>query len=118
MQAIVNIGGKQFKIAEGSRIKVPNMSEAVGDTVKFADILMLDDGQAVQIGSPTVKNVSVDAKILEHGRDRKVLIYKKKRRKGYQRKNGHRQGFTLIEIQSIGTAPVAKAKKTTVEEGK
>lgn len=115
MQAIVTINGKQFSVREGSRVKIPSLTSEVGAKVQFPDVLLYDDGKKVSVGNPTVNNVSVDATVLEHGRDRKILIYKKKRRKGYQRKNGHRQGYTLIEVNRITTKAAAKkkpAKKT------
>ena len=109
MQAIVTISGKQFSVTKGSRIKAPTQIEKVGKKLSFDTVLLVDDGKKISIGNPTVKNVSVTATVLEHGRDRKVLIYKKKRRKGYQRKNGHRQGFTLLEIDNIKKAATKKA---------
>ncbi len=110
MQAIVTISGKQYTITKGSRVKVPAQSSDIGKKVSFEDVLLIDDGKKVTVGKPTVKNAKVTATVLEHGRDRKILIYKKKRRKGYQRKNGHRQGYTLLEINTISAkAPAKKA---------
>lgn len=108
MQAIINISGKQFTVTKGSRVKVPVQSGDVGKKIKIEEVLLVDDGKKVTIGTPTVKNTTVTATVLEHGRDRKILIYKKKRRKGYQRKNGHRQGYTLLEINTIQTKAAAK----------
>lgn len=121
MYAIVNIAGKQYKVAEGDKLKVARLSSPVGDKVNFDNVLLTDDGKNIKIGQPVVKGAVVSAEILEHGRLRKILVYKKKRRKGYQRKNGHRQDFSSIKVNSIKiSTPVKKApakkapaKKTT-----
>jgi large subunit ribosomal protein L21 len=104
MYAIVNISGKQFKVEQGDRLQVTLLKDEVGKKVQFDQVLLTDDGKLVSVGKPVVKNVKVEATILENGRSRKILVYKKKRRKGYQRKNGHRQDFSLIEIKKIRTA--------------
>ena len=127
MYAIVEIAGKQYKVSEGAKLKVASLDKDTGGNVSFDKVLLTDNGKSVKVGTPTLKGVNINATILEHGREKKILIYKKKRRKGYQRKNGHRQGYTLIEITKIkattGTTKKAptKAKKETPEtmkEGK
>ncbi len=110
MYAIVNIYGHQYRVTEQERVKVSLLASRTGQKVTFDQVLLLDDGKTIKVGGPFVKNATVTANILEHGRDRKILIYKKKRRKGYQRKNGHRQDYTLIQIEKID---VATAKKAT-----
>jgi large subunit ribosomal protein L21 len=110
MYAIVNISGKQFKATEGARVRVPLQTGDAGAKVTFDNVLLLHDGSSTQIGTPTVTGVTVTATVVEHGREKKILIYKKKRRKGYQRKNGHRQWFTEVEIQKI-QATATKTKK-------
>ncbi len=107
MYAIVNISGHQYRVTENERLKVALLEAEAGNKVNFDQVLLLDDGKKINIGEPFVKNASVSAKVLEHGRNRKILVYKKKRRKGYQRKNGHRQDYTLIQIDTVGV------KKTT-----
>jgi large subunit ribosomal protein L21 len=102
MYAIVNIAGKQFKVAKDQYIYAPKMEGEIGAAVKFADVLLTDDGGKVSIGAPTVKGITVSGKILEHVKGNKVIVFKKKRRKGYQVKNGHRQQFTKVQIESIG----------------
>jgi len=110
MYVIVDIAGKQFKVSEGASLKVPSLHSEAGDKLEFNQVMLADDGKSVKIGNPLIKGASVSATVTEHGRDRKILIYKKKRRKGYQRKNGHRQGYTLIEINKISLkAPAKKA---------
>ena len=107
MYAIINISGKQYKVLEGSRIRVPKQNEEKGSTLIFKDISMISDGKNTQIGEPLLSGASVSATVLSHGRDKKILVYKKKRRKGYQRKNGHRQWYTELEFKKI-TAPKNK----------
>ena len=110
MYAIVNISGKQFKATEGARVRVPLQTGDAGAKVTFDNVLLLHNGSSTQIGTPTVTGATVTATVVEHGREKKILIYKKKRRKGYQRKNGHRQWFTEVEIQNI-QATATKTKK-------
>ena len=112
MYAIINISGKQFKTHVGSRIKVPRQLLEAGSKITFEDVLLFSDGKDTKIGNPNVKGVSVNAKILTHAREKKVLIYKKKRRKGYQRKNGHRQWYSEIEINDI---KVSSTKKSNIK---
>ena len=110
MYAIVNISGKQFKASEGARVRIPKQTGDAGATLTFNNVLLFHDGTNTQIGTPTVSGASVTATVVDHGRERKILIYKKKRRKGYQRKNGHRQWYTEIEIQKIKASAVKKSK--------
>jgi large subunit ribosomal protein L21 len=117
MYAIVSIAGKQFKVEQNKKVKVPLLPGAAGDTVKFDSVLLyVDDKEAVHIGTPNVSKVSVSATVVEHGRDKKVIVFKKKRRKGYQKKNGHRQDFTMLHIDAIGAVKAARAKKEAVSE--
>ena len=126
MYVIVNIAGKQYKVVEGDKLQVARLSSEVGDKVNFENVLLTDDGKNIKIGKPVVKGAVVSAEILEHGRLRKILVYKKKRRKGYQRKNGHRQDYSSIKVNSIKVstptkkAPAKKtvAAKTTKKESK
>ena len=119
MYAIVNISGKQYKAEKGAKLCVPKQHLDEGKTLVLEDVLMVHDGKSSKFGNPNVTGAKVTATILDHGRDRKILIYKKKRRKGYQRKNGHRQWYTNIEIQSIQmskTKSTPKQKKETKEK--
>lgn len=127
MFAIVNISGKQYRVEKGDQIKVALLETESGKKVKFENVLLTDDGKKVTIGNPVVSGATVSGTVINHGRDRKVIVFKKKRRKGYRRKNGHRQDFSLIQIDSISTsaskkkaAPkkVATKKKTTKAEKK
>ena len=121
MFAIVNIAGKQYRVAEGDQIKVASLSTKAGEKIKFDQVLLMNDGKNVRIGEPIVKDVSISGTVLDNGRERKVIVFKKKRRKGYRRKNGHRQSFSLIQIDKIKTsAPKKKAapKKKVVKPKK
>ena len=108
MYAIVNISGKQYKATEGARLRVPRQSGDSGAKLSFDDILLISNSDSTQVGKPNVSGAKVTATILNHGRERKILVYKKKRRKGYQRKNGHRQWYTEVEVQKI---QLSKTKK-------
>ena len=101
MYAIVDIAGKQFKVAKDQYIYAPKMEGEAGSNVSFEKVLLLDNNGSVEVGAPTVKGVKVSGKILEHVKGNKVIIFKKKRRKGYQKLNGHRQQFTQIRVKEI-----------------
>ncbi len=117
MYAIVEIAGKQFRVAKDMKIKVPLLDTEPGKSVDFDRVLLFEDDKGeVKLGKPVIGDTSVSARVIEHGRDPKVIVFKKKRRKGYQKKQGHRQNFSLIEITGIGAAK--KAKPTPREEQK
>ena len=116
MYAIVNISGKQFKATEGTHVRIPKQTGDAGAKLTFDNVLLFHDGTNTQIGTPTISGASVTATVVDHDRERKILIYKKKRRKGYQRKNGHRQWYTEIEIQKIKASTAKKAKASPKKE--
>ena len=101
MFAVVDILGQQFKVAENIKYYVPRLKEDIDSEVIFDSVLVLSNDKNVKIGSPSVKGAKVTAKVLEHIKDDKVIIFKKKRRKGYQKKQGHKQELTRIEITKI-----------------
>jgi len=101
MYAIVEIAGQQFKVEKERKVYVHRLDKNVGDVVEFERVLLVEDEGTVKIGTPEVKGAKVTAKVLEHVRGDKVIIFKKKRRKGYQKRSGHRQNFTQILIESI-----------------
>ena len=109
MYAIVTISGKQFKAEKGGKLCVPKQSLDEGKKLILDDVLMVHDGKTAKFGNPKLSGAKVTATVIDHGRERKILVYKKKRRKGYQRKNGHRHWYTNIEIQNI---QVSKSKST------
>ena len=118
MNAIVKISGKQFKVAKDTKLFVNRIDAKEGSKVSFDDVLLIDNGSKVIVGNPVVKDASVEAKVLKHLKDDKVIVFKKKRRKGYRVKNGHRQALTEIIIEKVTekTAKVKPAKKS--EESK
>jgi large subunit ribosomal protein L21 len=96
--AVVRSGGLQFRVAEGDTIRVPRVAADVGATVEITDVLALETDGELSVGRPLVDGAVVTAEVVRHGRGRKVLVFKKKRRKGYQRKKGHRQDFSELKI--------------------
>lgn len=101
MEAVINIAGFQFKVKENDKIYVPKLDVEVGKNIELKNVLMLIDGDKVQIGQPYIDKNSVIAKVLEHTKDDKVLVFKKKRRKDYKKLRGHRQQLTRILIEKI-----------------
>lgn len=109
MYAIVEIAGQQFKVAKDQKVFVHRLQEKEGSKVSFDNVLLMDDGK-ITIGAPAIKGAVVTATVLSHLKGDKVIVFKKKRRKGYRKKNGHRQSLTEIQIEGISTkAPVKKA---------
>lgn len=100
MYAIIATGGKQYKVAEGDIIKVEKLGIAAGETYTFDQVLAVNNG-SLSIGTPTVQGASVSATVLSEGKDRKIVVYKYKRKTGYHKKNGHRQQFTQLKIDTI-----------------
>ena len=113
MYAVIETGGKQYKVAVGDRLKVEKLAVAEGASVELGRVLMVAEGERVTLGSPTPA-AAVSATVLGHGRGDKIRVFKMKRRKNYRRTQGHRQSYTEIEITAIGEGkPVAKAKAKT-----
>ena len=102
MYAIVEIGGQQFKVEKDSELFVNKLDGEAGSKIKFDRVLLTEDNGKVAVGTPVVKGSSVNATILEHVKGDTVIVFKKKRRKGYKKKNGHRQQMTRIKIDKIG----------------
>ncbi|MEJ7809017.1 MAG: 50S ribosomal protein L21 [Gemmatimonadaceae bacterium] len=99
--AIIRTGGKQFRVEPGKTLRVPSMVGDAGSKVEFTDVLLSGDGDNVHTGVPTLAGARVSGEIVKHGRDKKIIVFKMKRRKNYARKQGHRQGFTEIRINDI-----------------
>lgn len=102
MYAIVDIAGQQYKVAKDQYVYAPKMEGETGASVTFDKVLLMDNGKGIEVGAPVIKGAKVSGKILEHVKGDKVIIFKKKRRKGYAVKNGHRQQYTKVQIESIG----------------
>ena len=125
MYAVVEIQGSQFKVEKDQKLFVNRIDAKEGSKVSFDNVLLVDDGKKVQVGKPNISGTSVEAKVVAHKKDDKVIVFKKKRRKGYKVKNGHRQAITEIIIQGISekksspkkeevtTKKTTAAKKTT-----
>jgi large subunit ribosomal protein L21 len=113
MYAIVEIAGQQFKVEEGKKIFVHRLEVEEGTQIEFDQVLLIEDEGKITIGEPTIEDAIVEGKILDHMRGDKVIVFKKKRKKGYRIKNGHRQNFTQVEIISINgkTSPKKTAPK-------
>jgi large subunit ribosomal protein L21 len=104
MYAVIAAGGKQYKVEEGDVLRIEKVNGNVGDTVTFDKVLLLADGDALTIGQPMVANASVNARIVEQDKAKKIIVFKYKRRKGYRRTHGHRQPYTAVKIGGIVTA--------------
>lgn len=102
MYAIVEIAGQQFKVKDGSKLFVHRLEGEEGSSVEFNKVLLVENEGKVSVGEPYVEGMTIKATILEHLKGDKVIIFKKKRRKGYQKKNGHRQYLTRLQIDNIG----------------
>ncbi len=111
MYAIIDIAGKQFKVSNKDNILVPKVAGEVGKSVEFDRVLLVSDQGKVSVGQPTLKDATVKAKILSFERGKKVIVYKKKRRKGFEVKKGHRQDYTKLEIQSIAASKSKEESK-------
>ena len=101
MYAIVEIAGQQFKVEKDQKVFVHRLGGAEGDSVTFDKVLLTGDGDDINLGAPAIKGASVEAKITRHLKGDKVIVFKKKRRKGYKVKNGHRQSLTEVVIENI-----------------
>ena len=103
MYAVVKSGGKQYRVQEGETLRVEKLPGDVGAEIAFDDVLMFSDGETVQVGTPRLDNVTVKGTVIEQGKARKIIVFKYKRRKRYRRKQGHRQQYTAIKVDSIIT---------------
>ena len=113
MYAVVEIAGQQFKVEKDQKVYVNRLEGKEGSKISFDNILMLDNSGKIVVGDPVVKGASVEAKIVKHLKDDKVIVFKKKRRKGYKVKNGHRQALTQIVVENILEKVKVKAKTET-----
>jgi large subunit ribosomal protein L21 len=132
MYALIDYTGKQILIKEGEKVKIPFIDQKVGYKIVFENVLLFDDGKTKKIGNPYLKSLSFSGKIESHGKEKKVIVFKKKRRKGHQKKNGHQQKFTYVTIDKFSkptkkstakpkakTTPktAIKSKKATTKKG-
>ena len=110
MYAVIKTGGKQYKVGEGDVIRVESIPGEIGDTVSLDDVLAVGEGEAIKVGTPRVEGASVVATVLRQDKARKIIIFKKKRRKGYSRKAGHRQQFSELRIEEVKSEKKKRAK--------
>ena len=115
MYVIVEIAGQQFKVQKNDEIFVHRLEAEPGTPVEFSEVLLVDNNGKISIGTPHVEGTKVTGKVLEHARGDKVIVFKKKRRKGFQKETGHRQDFSKILIESISHKSAAKEKKAKKE---
>lgn len=117
MFAVVKTGGKQYRVAEGDVVKVEKLDGEVGKNITLDEVLMVGDDKGVKVGEPLVKGAKVTAEVLEQKKDKKITVFKKKRRHNYRRKKGHRQEITVLRVTKIAKAAAKKApaKKKTEE---
>ncbi len=101
MEAVIRTGGKQYAVAVGDVLKVEKLPAGEGESIEIKDVLSVGTGEDLRVGTPLVEGAKVKAKVLEHGKKKKIIVFKKKRRKGYERKQGHRQWYTSIKIEEI-----------------
>jgi large subunit ribosomal protein L21 len=119
MFAIISSGGKQYKVSENTILTVNKLSGTAGDHVEISDVLFASDGKEFSVGEPLIDGAKVNLEIIKQDRDRKILIFKKKRRKNFRRKNGHRQDMTFLQVKSLnipGFNPKTKAKSVEVDK--
>ena len=115
MFAIISSGGKQYKVSENTVLTVNKLAGKPGDKITIDEVLFASDGKEFSLGDPQIKGAKVDAEIVKQDRDRKILVFKKKRRKNYRRMNGHRQDITFLKVTSMNI-PGIKSKSSTVEK--
>jgi large subunit ribosomal protein L21 len=117
MYAIVEIAGHQFKVSKDLKVYVNRLASEEGSKITFDKVLLLDDNGSITLGAPAIEGASVEAKVLQHLKGDKVIVFKKKRRKGYKKRNGHRQYLTQIVIEGISASAPKKAapKKAAAE---
>ncbi len=116
MYAIVEIAGQQFKVSKDLKVYVHRLTNEEGSKVSFDKVLLLDDNGTITLGAPAVEGASVEAKVLQHLKGDKVIVFKKKRRKGYKKRNGHRQYLTQIVIEGIAVGAAPKKAAATKKE--
>ncbi len=115
MFAVVKTGGKQYRVAEGDVIKVEKLEGEAGKKIKLEEVLMIGDGKGVKVGEPLIKGANVTAEVLEQKKDKKITVFKKKRRHNYRRKKGHRQEITVLRVTKIAATAAKKAPAKKAE---
>ena len=104
MFAVIETGGKQYRVAEGDTVHIEKLDGSVGDAVRFDNVLLVGEGDDVTIGKPAIAGATVAGEIVEHGKDKRLVVFKFKRRKDYRRRNGHRQHYTAVKITTVAAS--------------
>ena len=101
MYAVIKTGGKQYRVTEGDLLKIEKVTGEVGEAIEFEEVLMIANGEQIDVGRPVLTESKVLGEIVEQGKGKKIIVFKSKRRKGYRKKQGHRQLYTLLKIKEI-----------------
>jgi len=115
MYAVFSSGGKQYKVREGETLRLEKIPGDIGSHVTFDKVLLFSDGENLKIGQPLLDDVNVQGKIMEQDKAKKILVFKYKKRKRYRRKQGHRQPYTAIKVESIGTGGLVQKAETDIQ---
>jgi large subunit ribosomal protein L21 len=102
--AVIRTGGKQYRVSPGELLRVESLASETGNEITFSEVLLTSVDGTIQVGTPVVSGATVTARVVEQGKERKIIVFKKKRRKGYRRKRGHRQHFTAVQVRTINLA--------------
>ena len=113
MYALVNYIGQQILLKEGEKIRIPFLDKKIGSKITFDSVLYYDDGKSKKVGTPYIKSLSFSGKLDSHDKDNKIIVFKKKRRKGHQKKNGHVQKFSYVTIDKLSSTKKAATTKST-----
>ena len=117
MYAVIKTGGKQYQVSPGEEVKVEKLPGEIGDSIAFDKVLIVSDGESVQIGKPYLEDTSVVGRLTRQGRSRKIIVFKYKKRKNYRKKRGHRQQFSMVKIENIQAAAGNSIQEIVKEEG-
>lgn len=116
MYAVIKTGGKQYQVSPGEEVKFEKLPGEIGDPIAFDRIMLVSDGESVQIGKPYLENASVVGRLTRHGKSRKIIVFKYKKRKNYHKKRGHRQLFSMVKIENIEAAAGNSIQEIIKEE--
>ncbi len=104
MYAVIETGGKQYRVAQGDTVHIEKLTGEVGDSIQFDNVLLIGDGSDITVGKPSVAGATVSGEIIGHGKDKKLIVFKFKRRKDYRRRTGHRQQYTAVKITAVAAS--------------
>ena len=116
MYALIDIAGYQIKIEEGKNIKIPLQNKKIGSKIILDNVLFYNDGSKSKVGAPYIKSLSFEGKIISHNKENKIVVYKKKRRKGYEKKRGHQQSYSVITVSKLSSKQTKKKPATTTKK--